>query len=555
MDHPTAHVLLVDGDAAHLELIRRAFESHGRQMRLTAVRTLREARALLADSPPDLVIVDIDLPDGNGMDLLPGREGEGPFPVVVLTRNGNEKAAVEAIKLGAVDYVVKSESSLVDMPHIASHALHEWQVLLDRKRLERLQEESQAELERRVRERTAELTAANEALRLAMAERLKAEEAARKSQDLFRTFFELGLVGFAVTSPRRGWLVVNDRLCEMLGYTRQELAATTWDRLTHPEEVDAEIAYFEQVKTGTLSMARHEKRYVRKDGSILHVLVSHQCVYKADGSLHYVLSVVEDISERKEAEERLRRLQVELAHLDRLKIMGEMATGLAHELNQPLTAILMHAELACRKLDLGCQLGPDELKKTWQMIADQAYRSGQIIRRMRDFVRKSDPVQAPLDFAGLVDEVLSLLQSDLRHRGIQVVTSFPTPLPKIVADKIQVQQVLLNLARNAIEAMDATPPDDRLLGVQAEVRGALLEVSVSDTGCGIPADTGDQLFSLFHTTKATGMGLGLAICRSIVERHGGRIWAGPHGPQGTVFTLTLPTVQTTPAPGARTDTA
>ena len=282
--------------------------------------------------------------------------------------------------------------------------------------LERLQEESHAELERRVRERTAELTAANEALRLAMAERLKAEE-------------------------------------------------------------------------------------------------------------------------------RLHRFQAELAHVGRLKIMGEMATGLAHELNQPLTAILMQAELACRKLDLGCQLGAEELKKTWQAIADQAYRSGQIIRRMRDFVRKSEPVQAPLDFGELVDEVLSLLRSDLRHQGIRVSLDLASPLPKIVADKIQVQQVLLNLVRNAIEAMGQTPPEVRALGIRATQRDRLLEISLSDTGCGIPPDEADRLFSAFHSTKAAGMGLGLAICRSIVEGHGGSIWAAPNGERGTVFTLTLPTVR------------
>jgi two-component system sensor histidine kinase DctS len=223
--------------------------------------------------------------------------------------------------------------------------------------------------------------------------------------------------------------------------------------------------------------------------------------------------------------------------------MGEMATGLAHELNQPLTAILMQAELACRKLDLGCQLGADELKKTWQMIADQAYRSGQIIRRMRDFVRKSEPVEASLDFGELVDEVLSLVRSDLRHRGIHVAINLPAPLPKIVADKIQVQQVLLNLTRNAIESMEGTPADARFLGIRATVRGELLEIAVADTGCGIPSDEADRLFSAFHSTKAAGMGLGLAICRSIVERHGGRIWAAPNGERGTVFTLTLPIVR------------
>jgi C4-dicarboxylate-specific signal transduction histidine kinase len=252
------------------------------------------------------------------------------------------------------------------------------------------------------------------------------------------------------------------------------------------------------------------------------------------------LEIFHDITDRKQAEERLQHLQSELAHVDRLKIMGEMATGLAHELNQPLTAILMQAELAGRKLDLGRKLDTEELKKTWGQIADQAYRAGQIIRRMREFVRKSDPVQAPLDFGVLIEELLSLLRSDLRDHGIEITIDLASPLPKITADKIQVQQVLLNLARNAIEAMEDTPVEQRVLGIGAKIRDRSLEISVSDTGCGIPAGDSDKLFSAFHSTKSHGMGLGLAISRSIVERHGGHIWAEPNGDRGSIFMLTLP---------------
>jgi PAS domain S-box-containing protein len=252
------------------------------------------------------------------------------------------------------------------------------------------------------------------------------------------------------------------------------------------------------------------------------------------------LEIFHDITDRKQAEERLQHLQAELAYVDRLKIMGEMATGLAHELNQPLTAILMQAELAGRKLDLGRKLDTEELKKTWGQIADQAYRAGQIIRRMREFVRKNDPVQTPLDFGVLIEELLSLLRSDLRDHGIEIAIDLASPLPKITADKIQVQQVLLNLARNAIEAMADTPVEQRALGIAAKVRDRVLEISVSDTGCGIPAGDSDKLFSAFHSTKSLGMGLGLAISRSIVERHGGHIWAEPNSDRGSIFMLTLP---------------
>jgi PAS domain S-box-containing protein len=187
-----------------------------------------------------------------------------------------------------------------------------------------------AELEQRVRVRTAELTAVNEALRHEMADRLKVEEAVRAGQELFRTFFELGLVGFAVTSPKRGWLVVNDRLCEMLGYSREELAGMTWDQLTHPEGLSAELEAFEKARCGTLEGGHLEQRYIRKDGRILHAIVSHKCVRKSDGSLHYVLSVVEDITEQVAAREKIEQLAAASAvELNKLQaIISAMGEGL-----------------------------------------------------------------------------------------------------------------------------------------------------------------------------------------------------------------------------------
>jgi C4-dicarboxylate-specific signal transduction histidine kinase len=258
-----------------------------------------------------------------------------------------------------------------------------------------------------------------------------------------------------------------------------------------------------------------------------------------DGSVSK-LSILHDITDRKEAETRLKRLQDELAHVARIKTMGEMASGLAHELNQPLAAILLKAEVGVEKVQREKAPEKKHVLEVLHFVADQAHRSGEIIRRMRHFVQKNEPKQAPLDLVGTVQEVTALLKNDLDHADVRLDVRIEPLLPQVYADRIQFQQVLLNLARNAIEAMAETKPKDRLLTIEARRRGGMAEIDVSDTGCGVPDDQKDKLFDAFNSTKSGGMGLGLAICRSIIEAHGGRIRAAPRKPRGTSFLFTLP---------------
>ena len=268
-----------------------------------------------------------------------------------------------------------------------------------------------------------------------------------------------------------------------------------------------------------------------------------------------LIAVSRDITERKRteaelsgSEERLRVLQAELLHVSRLSAAGEMASSLAHELNQPLTAIASAVKAAQRMLtparsDAAVEA---ELREAMDLTAGQALRAGQIIRRLRDFVTRDGEVEKRLeDLAKLAEDAGALALLGAKERGVRVGFRFAPQLPSVLVDRIQIQQVMLNLMRNAMEAMasetDGTP-GLRTLTVEARPAGpGAVEVGVADTGPGLAPEVADCLFTPFVSTKKGGMGMGLVICRSIIEAHGGRLWAESNPGRGTVFRFTLPT--------------
>jgi len=791
MGRKTIAVLLVEDDEAHAELIRRSFEREAEPASLTVVRTLREARQRMTESAFDLAVIDLKLPDGNGLELLPAEKEEAPFPAVVLTAHGNEQSAVEAMKRGALDYLVKSEATLADMPRLALQALREWEHIQGRRqaeealrqseecfrgifennivgmyrttpdgrilmanpalirmlgfssfeelarrnlaeegfasespratfiqhieragevvglesvwithdgrtihvresaravrdaagstlyyegmvedvtewrRAERALQESEerfrgiaeqsfdvifttdtegrvtyvspacesvlgfspdevigkpfadflaksdkpralerfaealqgkvrgvlafemvnkeggpvsveltasralrggevagiqgvvrdvterrraeealhkayAELETRVEQRTAELAAANQQLETEIADRKAAEAARRESEERFRLAFEEGPVGMAMFSDEGRFVHVNRALCEMLAYSAEELTGREIAALTHPDGRQVCAKGSQQVLRGAVAASTWENRYLRKDGQIVWARVTATAVRDQQGKIMYGLAMIENVTQRKQAEERAEKLRQQLAHLARVETMGEMATGIAHELNQPLAAVVMRAEAAAHRLQMGREGSKQEQIDVLRGIADEGYRAGQIIRRMRDFIKKAEPRRSTVDLTDVVAEVLTLVRSDLRLAGITLTADVDPDLPHIMADRIQLQQVLLNLIRNAMEAIDAAGSGDHALSVRVRARDESLEIAVSDTGCGIPDGGLDQLFERYFTTKPGGLGMGLAISRSIVEAYGGRIWATQNADRGATFTFTLP---------------
>ena len=251
---------------------------------------------------------------------------------------------------------------------------------------------------------------------------------------------------------------------------------------------------------------------------------------------------VRDLTERQQTQARLQELQDELLHVSRLRSMGQMAAALAHELNQPLTATANYVNAAIRLLD-GAAPDLARIRQALTLAAEQTLRSGEIIRRLRGFVARGDVVQRPENVTKLVEEASALALVGLKDRGVNVKLALDPSVTNVVADRVQIQQVLLNLIRNSVEAMAESEVRDLTLGTARWDRMAA--ISVSDTGSGIPPAIEAQLFQPFVTTKRDGMGIGLSVCRAIVEAHGGRLWAEPNPDGGTVFRFTLSTADGT----------
>jgi C4-dicarboxylate-specific signal transduction histidine kinase len=251
--------------------------------------------------------------------------------------------------------------------------------------------------------------------------------------------------------------------------------------------------------------------------------------------------VLQSVRRRRAEREALRRRQ-ELAHTTRVATMGELTASLAHEINQPLAAILSNTQAAQRLLAAGNTNG-DEIREILADIVADDQRAGEVIRRMRALLRKGESEPTVLDVNDLAVEVVGLVRGELILQNVaQVLDLSPTPL-RVHGDRVQLQQALLNLVINALDAMKDTPNGDRKLRVRtAAIEGRLVRVSVEDTGVGLPADSIDRVFERFVTTKPHGMGLGLAICSSIIQAHGGRVGAANNAGRGATFWFNLPAV-------------
>ena len=277
----------------------------------------------------------------------------------------------------------------------------------------------------------------------------------------------------------------------------------------------------------------------RKDGSTFPMELS--VGEMTSGERRFFTGFVRDLSERDAQERRLQDLQGELVHVSRLTALGEMASAMAHELNQPLTAAASFMK-GCLVLLKRKPLDEARLADMISQGADQALRAGQIIRRLRDFVSKGEAERRIESLPKLLEEAGALAMVGAKDRGVRLRYDIDPRLDLVLADKVQIQQVALNLIRNGIEAMEDAAMKDLFVGARPAADD-MVEVYVSDTGHGISPQAAEQLFQPFMTTKAHGMGIGLSISRTIIEAHGGRIWVEPNPKGGTIFRFTLPGVR------------
>ena len=257
---------------------------------------------------------------------------------------------------------------------------------------------------------------------------------------------------------------------------------------------------------------------------------------------------IRDLTERQRTETRLHELQQELLHVSRLSTMGAMASSLAHELNQPLTAIASFVRAGLRFL---ARPGEDNLRFAGEAMngaADQAVRAGEIIRRLRDFVAKGEADKRAENMAKLVEEASALALVGAKERGVRIDYRLDPEAGRVLVDKVQIQQVILNLVRNGIEAMDGSAVRHMTIGTMLEADRSMVRVFVADTGTGLSPDIADRLFQPFVGTKTHGMGIGLSICRSIVEAHGGHIWWEANADTGSIFAFTVDALPTEDLP-------
>jgi PAS domain S-box-containing protein len=344
--------------------------------------------------------------------------------------------------------------------------------------------------------------------------------------------FEYAPIGMSLVGIDGTILKVNRAMGQMFGYSPAEMANLPVWRITHPDDMPETIAQLQRLLEGEIDTWFLEKRFFHRDGHLLWGRSTTWLVRDAEGP-QFVVSQLQDITEWKRLQEQTRLQHAELAHVLRVATMGETVAQIAHEVNQPLASIANFANGLAARFDRG-RFDVAAMRAVADEIAGEALRAGEVIRRLRDFLRKGDARIERCDANQLVREAVHLAEPEIRHHAIRLDLHLaPRPLP-VEVDRIQVEQVVLNLVRNAFDAM-------RELAIATELHDdGDVGVHVRDTGIGLPEHAGTTIFDPFVTTKASGLGLGLSISRSIVQAHGGSLWARRNVGRGATVGFTLP---------------
>jgi PAS domain S-box-containing protein len=370
-----------------------------------------------------------------------------------------------------------------------------------------------------------------------ISERYRAAGKLRDSEELFRAAFSHSAIGLALVSLNGHWLRVNDVLCRILGYSEAELLSTPFQALTHPEDLEANRVNLQRALAGEISHYETEKRCIHKDGRIIWTQLTVALVRNASNEPLYFVAQLQDVTERREAQIEIERTRLELAHIGRVSLVGQLTSSLAHELLQPITAIVTNAETGLHAPDLGAS---SEMRALLEDIAESGRRAGDTIQHVRGLLRKERRPYVAVDLNGLVREVVHVMRSDLLLHQVRLTTKLDSVGAEIHGDRGELQQVLLNLMLNGTEAMNAIPVNERQLEVTTLVRPDAVELRVEDRGPGSPPGDFKRLLEPFFTTKPTGVGMGLSICAEIVRAHKGQLSAENNSDRGMTWCCILP---------------
>lgn len=359
------------------------------------------------------------------------------------------------------------------------------------------------------------------------------------SETRFRAVIETAVDGIILIDARGNVLVFNPACEKLFGYRAAEVIGQNVKLLMPPpfrEEHDGYITNYRATGERRIIGIGREVTGQRKDGSTFPM---HLSVGEAkQGDEPSFVGIIHDLTERTEAEARVRELTAELVHTSRLGAMGQLASSIAHELNQPLTAVMNYAEAARQMLE-SLPDAPPKIAEFLQKASTQAERAGQIMRRLRSLVEKGPAERSLESLNRIVEEASALATTGTRLDGIEVVFDLADGLPPVEIDKIQIQQVVVNLVRNAVEVLRQSPRRRLVIRTQAAAAAGQQLVSVVDSGPGIAPEIATRLFTPFVTSKKDGMGIGLSVSRSIIEAHGGRLWTEPGPEGGAIFRFTV----------------
>jgi PAS domain S-box-containing protein len=393
------------------------------------------------------------------------------------------------------------------------------------------------DLERRVAERTLQLEAVNQSLRNEIAERERAEEAVRKSEDRLRLVID--------TIPQQIWSgpadgsldFCNVQWLSYTGLTQEQVQGKGWQRMLHPDDRERVLmAWEEAVAKGT--PYEQEERHLRAEGQYRWFLARGVPLKDSEDHIVRWYGTNTDIEDRRRTEEALQEAQDKLAHVTRTQAMGELAAAIAHEVNQPLTAIVTNGHFSLRHLE-SASPNPDELRTAITEIVNDATRASAVISRIRGLLTKGTLRRPDLDVNQIIQEVITLLRIELSRNRISLRSDLASGLPRVPGDPVQLQQVLINLIMNAVEAMRTSTGRPRELLIRSAGKPDGVLVQVQDSGPGIEPELRERIFEPFFTTKGEGTGMGLSISRSIIESHGGQLSLLPAS-RGALFQFALP---------------